>query len=123
MTNGNPFEAALTEIRTSRSKREEERAVVASQLREIDADIRRLAAAEKALMPKDDQPRETSVDKARVILQDRPTITQSELAKLIDVPKNTARHALDRLAEEGVVKRTGKLVNRSPEFATVNGSR
>lgn len=119
------FDPALAAIREIYAQRQQERALVAAKLASIDKSLRRLKAAEKSLVSvsPDERPRETNVDKARKIILERGTITQAELTGLLGTPKNTARHALERLTAEGIIVRTGKLVDRSPEFAVANGSR
>lgn len=119
--NENPFDPALEAIRAARAVRQEERVAVAAKLREIDVDIRRLTTAEKALSPVvATEPRRTSVEVAREIMTERDSITQAQLTKILGGPKNTARHALERLEEEGLLERTGRLIDRSPEFALVS---
>lgn len=112
--------AALKSIREARSECESQRTTALAQVKELDAQLRQLATAERALDPQvAAKPRETSVDATRTIMLELRTATQSQVAKAIDKPKNTAKHALGVLVAEGVVKPTGRMVGRSPEFTIV----
>lgn len=111
---------ALVSIRVARADCESARETALAQVKELDAQLRQLATAERALDPKmADKPRETSVDRTRTIMSQLGTATQAQVAKKLGQPKNTAKHALGVLTAEGFVKPTERLVNRSPEFTIV----
>lgn len=109
--------AALVSIRAARAECESARGLAVERVRELDAQLRQLATAERALDPQvAAKPRQTSVDKVRAVMIDLGIATQSQVAKLIDSPKNTAKHALGVLASEGFVEPTGQFVGRSPQY-------
>lgn len=112
---------ALVAIREAVASKQMERAQHVEATRAIDVELRGLRAAEKALDPAapSTATRETSFDVARRIMEEKGTATMSEVAAAMDKPKNTAKLALARLVEEGVVQRTGVTVARSPQFAWI----
>lgn len=112
------FDVVLDGIRSARVEREARKATILVELRAVEAELRRLTTAERALAPASEVP-ETNIDIVKGVMAKIGKGTQAQVAKLIDKPKNTARHALLTLAEQGLVRPTGKLVDRSPEFEWV----
>lgn len=117
---GTAIDQALAAIRANRAEQQAARATAMEAVKAIDVEIRKLNVAEKALDPTAAAPRRAaSVDNAREVMARLGTATQMVVAREMDVPKNTAKTALEKLEAEGAVKRTGKSVSRSPEFEYV----
>lgn len=109
----------LETIRDTIGKVEERRDAAAAEMRDADAELRRLRTAERALSPTAAAgPRKGSNrDAALAIMQELKHATQFEVALRLGRPKNTARTALDQLVKAGLVVRTGEQKRRSPVFA------
>ena len=125
------LEMALAGIRLVIDERQEQRVATAARLVELDAELKRLRVAERALGSSADAPVEVVVkrrtrgpakkvptaDAVHKIMTELHTATQAQVAERLGKPKNTAKHALEALVKRGVVVPTGAFVKRSPEFA------
>lgn len=120
MAENEAINAALEGIRATREAKQTERATVAEQLKAIDAELRQLTKAERALDPSATPARrESATDAALAVMREKGTATQSQVAEAMGKPKNTAKSALEKLVDQGHIVATGKFVNRSPEFEIV----
>lgn len=120
-TTGNP---ALDAVRSIKDQRLAERQGLVAQTQALDAEIRRLARAERALCGSElngngESGGGTSIAAVEAIMRADGTVTQATLAKRLGKPKNTIKNALEVLSGRGVVKATGNMVERSPEFTLV----
>lgn len=120
---GNP---ALDAVRSVKDARTRERDELVAATRAIDVEIRNLVRAERALCGSDNGNGDghvggTAIEAVERIMREVQTTTQSTLVKRLGKPKNTIKNALEVLTERGVVEPTGRIVERSPEFAIVKG--
>lgn len=122
------MESAVATIREALDERVSTRERLMEQVRELDAHIKRLTKAESVLS---DTPRAPvrrpsggsgdNIAAVEAVMRRLGTATQQEVAKAIGKPKNTAKGALEVLAERGVVAPTGEFDRRSPKFRLVHG--
>lgn len=113
---------ALAGIREERAGLIKDRDKLADQAKALDAEIRKLTVAERALDPSVvpvRAPLGANTTSARQVMERLLTATQMQVAREMGKPKNTAKAALEKLEAEGVVVRTGKSTNKSPEFEFV----
>lgn len=107
----------LAVIRERIAAKRQERAQAVEGLKTIDAELKGLATAEKALDPSASvAKRETSFDVAKRVMKEMGTSTIAQLAVEMGKPKNTAKLALARLEEQGFIRKTGNAPGRSPEY-------
>lgn len=125
------MEGAVATIREALQERVSTRDRLVQSVKSIDGEIRRLRQAERVLSapvakPVASKPRRRrnngvsqNVAAVEAVMRELRTATQSEVAKRIGKPKNTAKAALEQLASRGVVAATGEFDRRSPLFALV----
>jgi hypothetical protein len=128
------MESAVASIREALTERVSTRDRLVKQVTSLNAEIRRLRQAERVLSaptsktvaskpkrPKRANGVSANVAAVEAVMRELRTATQSEVAKRIGKPKNTAKAALEQLASRGVVAATGEFDRRSPLFALVDG--
>lgn len=104
-------------IREKISAKRQERAQLVEGMKGLDKELRGLLQAERALDPSaEETPRESNLDAVRKFMETKGTATMAEVAVGIGKTKNTAKSALTRLETAGEVKKTGRVVARSPEY-------
>lgn len=107
----------LVGIRARQADAVSRREAAVEVVRQIDLELKGLATAEKALDPEIAAIKpESSVEQARRVMLDLGEATQAQVARAINRPKNTAKHALSVLVSEGVIEETGEVAARSPKF-------
>jgi Fic family protein len=126
------LDATIAGIREARAEREARREDLLAQAASLKGEIRQLEQAERALTG-NGTPRGngdgngngrrngSAIEAVETFMRAQGTATQSEVAKMLDRPKNTAKHALKVLTERGVVEPTGALIDRSPQYVLVAG--
>lgn len=122
MTEKTESEIVLEKLREMIAKAEDRREAGAAQVREADAELRRLRTAERALAPTTAVAaggKGSTREAALAIMQELGKATQFEVAQRLGTRKNNARTALTALVDAGLVRRTGTLERRSPVFAMV----
>lgn len=129
------MESAVASIRDALTERVSTRDRLVKQVTSLNAEIRRLRQAERVLSAPTSKTTASKPKRAKrangvsanvaaveAVMRELRTATQSEVAKRIGKPKNTAKAALEQLASRGVVAATGEFDRRSPLFALVDGA-
>lgn len=122
------MESAVASIREALDDRVSTRDRLVREAKSLDGEIRRLRQAERVLSapvtkaagkPRRTRAESENVAAVEAVMRELRTATQSEVARRIGKPKNTAKAALEQLASRGVVAATGEFNRRSPLFALV----
>lgn len=129
------IESAVVTIHDALGQRVSTRDRLAREVKLLDGEIRRLRQAERVLSAPTAAKATATASKPRrarrsrgvsanvaaveAVMRELRTATQSEVAKRIGKPKNTAKAALEQLASRGVVQATGEFDRRSPQFTLV----
>lgn len=118
------MEGVVAAIHEALDERVSGRTRLVKQVKALDVEIRHLRQAERVLSAttagKQSMPG-SNVAAVEEVMRKLKTATQSEVAKRIGKPKNTAKAALEALAARGIVQATGEFDRRSPKFTLVQG--
>jgi hypothetical protein len=124
------LDATIAGIREARAEREGRRDDLLLQAMALKGEIRQLELAERALTGnsvrngsarRSGPSSGSSIEAVEAFMREVNTATQAQVVAALHRPKNTAKHALKVLTERGVIAPTGALVDRSPEYAMVDG--
>lgn len=110
----------IESIRTKITEKQQARAILVEQLRDLDDDLKALQKAEAVLNPQSAaRSSETTETALRRIMEEKGAATLMVLTSLSGRQKNAVRTAVGKLLDQGFIERTGELVSRSPEYRIV----
>lgn len=115
---------ALAAIRAKQASLTTDRQEAQDRLRALDAELKQLGIAERALdteAPARPRPA-TSTDRVHAFMLQQGEATMAEVAAAIERPKNTAKHGLVKMEAAGLIERTGELRDRSPVFRVIKAA-
>lgn len=118
------MDTAVEMIVAERQRLIDERAPLVAQIKNLDVEIRRLTRAHEALVPTtvERTPHGSRIAAVEGLMVELKKATQSTLIERSGMPNSSVKHAIGVLVERGVVRPTGEVMDRSPEYVLVGAA-